>query len=177
MKYSLNEQKFDASKYDGIKHFAPRINYTDYLIESIKYPNSEILILQVSLSDKNLIDWKYKILKDYLKEVLKYNYDCCLNFQEYFKKKYFNLKQQNLSDFNSKIKSLKDKEIDEIFSKFPDLYPEKLIFIALKDKDENSLLNNMVYTHFIKINIESGCIKLKKFNTIHCEFDFKNWAK
>ena len=44
MKYSLNEQKFDASKYDGIKHFAPRINYTDYLIESIKYPNSEILI-------------------------------------------------------------------------------------------------------------------------------------
>lgn len=98
-------------------------------------------------------------------------------FSRIFQKKYFNLKQQNLSDFNSKIKSLKDKEIDEIFSKFPDLYPEKLIFIALKDKDENSLLNNMVYTHFIKINIESGCIKLKKFNTIHCEFDFKNWAK
>jgi hypothetical protein len=176
MQIYFNEQKYGTNFLTGIKDYT-RINYTDYLIETIKYPNSEILILQAKLSDKNLIDWKYKLLKDYLKELLKYNYDCCLQFQEYFKNKYFNLKQHDLIEFNSKIKSLKDKEIDGIFSNFSDLYPEKLILIALKDKDENSLLNNMMHTHFINVNADENYIILKKFNTIECEFDLTNWAK
>jgi hypothetical protein len=173
MQYSLNEQKLDASKYDGIKHFTQQLSYSNYLIESIKYSNSEILVLQAKLPDNNLIHLKYNSLRDYIKELLKYNYDCCLQFQEYFNNKYFNLKQQDLSEFNAKIKSLKQIEIDEIFSLFPDLYPESLIFIALKEKDNYSVLNNLMFTHFIHFNAESGCIKLKKFNSIDYEFDLK----
>lgn len=173
MQYSLNDQKFDDLKFDGIKQFTQQLSYSNYLIESIKYSNSEILVLQAKLSDKNLIHLKYNSLRDYIKELLKYNYDCCQQFQEYFYNKHFNLTQQNLSEFNAKIINLKKKEIDEIFSLFPDLYPENLIFIALKQKDNYSLLNNLMFTHFINFNAESGCIKLKKFNSIDYEFDLK----
>lgn len=173
MQYFFSEQKFDALKYDGIKHFTQQLSYSNYIIESITYSNSEILVLQARLPDKNLIDLKYNSLRDYIKEMLKYNYDCCLQFQEYFNNNYFNLKQHDLSEFNAKIKNLKKKEIDEIFSLFPDLYPENLIFIVLKEKDNYSLLNNLMFTHFIHFNAESGCIKLKKFNSIDYEFDLK----
>jgi hypothetical protein len=173
MQYFFNEQKLDAINFNEIKNNTQKLSYKNYLIESIKYSNSEILVLQTKLSDKDLIGLKYNSLRDYIKEVLKYNYECCLQFQEYFYNKYFNLKQHDLSEFNTKIKSLKQKEVDEIFYLFPDLYPENLIFIVLKEKDNYSILNKLMFTHFINFNIESGCIKLKKFNSIDYEFDLK----
>jgi hypothetical protein len=144
-------------------------NYEEFVIERFFINDiSEILILKISLEHENHTSFKYDLLRDYIKEMIKYNYDCLKDLHSDLDK--YNLSSYtDLQDLTFKVKSLSQKDVDNIFVEHPELYPNQLIFMFEKTHEILEVLNNPSFTDFISYSNKK--ISLKKFNSIIYEID------
>lgn len=150
--------------------------YKDFLIDEIKYGNSEFLIFQLQINDQKFSSFKYQILEAYLKEILKYDYDICRKIQGFIKATHFTFSKIIFSEFQKKIKSLNENEMERLFSLHPEAYPENLFLIAKKTSKEIILLNKLMHTHLSEVDLESGVLSLKRFNLFECEIELNHWT-
>lgn len=155
--------------------YSNKNNFEDFVVLTIPLDkSSEILVLKIDTNEENVVQFKYNLLRDYIKEMLKYNYDCLKNLHLYVEKNNFSLQFKDLDDFKSKVSSLTQKDLDRIFLLFPDLFPKNFIFLFLKKDNQLEVLNNTMHTDLISHNKSLETLSLLKFNFIIEDINVSN---
>jgi hypothetical protein len=74
-----------------------------------------------------------------------------------------NYKFSNVEEYNYFFQAMDENDINNLFNRFPELYPRKLVFLMNYDNYE---FNKPSYTELISINEEKRYIELMLYNQI-----------
>lgn len=125
-------------------------------------------IITVYINQLKSNELKNRYLKSYLKELVKFSYPFSSDINSFLQNNYgFNYK--NLEEFHHFFDKLDENIIYNVFKVFPNLYPNKLIFLT----DNKGLeINHASFTDIISIDQKTRSIELMCFNNIKKEISF-----
>ena len=111
---------------------------------------------------------KNQYLKSYLKEIVKFSYPFSIDINLFLQNNHgFNYK--DIEEFHLFFEKLDENIIYKVFKVFPNLFPNKLIFIT----DNKGLeINHASFTDIISIDHNTRSIELMCFNNIKKEISF-----
>lgn len=101
-------------------------------------------------------------LSNYIQQVASFSYPICVKLDKWLKIN-MNYKFSNVEEYNYFFQAMDENDINNIFNRFPDLYPRKLVFLMNYDNCE---FNKPSYTELISINEEKRYIELMLYNHI-----------
>ena len=101
-------------------------------------------------------------LSNYIQQVACFSYSCSMKLDKWLKIN-MNYKFSNVEEYNYFFQAMDENDINNIFNRFPELYPRKLVFLMNYDNYE---FNKPSYTELISINEEKRYIELMLYNQI-----------
>ena len=101
-------------------------------------------------------------LSNYIQQVASFSYPICVKLDKWLKIN-MNYKFSNVEEYNFFFQAMDENDINNIFKRFPQMYPKKLVFLM---DDTNESVNKPSYTELISINEEKRYIDLMLYNHI-----------
>lgn len=101
-------------------------------------------------------------LSNYIQQVASFSYPISVKLDKWLKIN-MNYKFSNVEEYNYFFQAMDENDINNIFNRFPELYPRKLVFLMNYDNYE---FNKPCYTELISINEEKRYIELMLYNQI-----------
>ena len=101
-------------------------------------------------------------LSNYIQQVASFSYPISVKLDKWLKIN-MNYKFSNVEEYNYFFQAMDENDINNIFNRFPELYPRKLVFLMNYDNYE---FNKPSYTELISINGEKRYIELMLYNQI-----------
>jgi hypothetical protein len=101
-------------------------------------------------------------LSNYIQQVASFSYPISVKLDKWLKIN-MNYKFSNVEEYNYFFQAMDENDINNIFNRFPELYPRKLVFLMNYDNYE---FNKPSYTELISINEEKRYIELMLYNQI-----------
>jgi len=101
-------------------------------------------------------------LSNYIQQVASFSYPISVKLDKWLKIN-MNYKFSNVEEYNYFFQAMDENDINNLFNRFPELYPRKLVFLMNYDNYE---FNKPSYTELISINEEKRYIELMLYNQI-----------
>ena len=114
-----------------------------------------------NLKNKEL---KYFFYRNYIKELLKYNYPISIKVSDLLKEKH-NMDTSSISDYNDYFDQLSSEIVTDIFNNFPIIKPFKLFFLKESINGKFQFINNAMYTYLFSYDSLNTTFKFRLFNS------------
>ena len=139
-----------------------------------------VTLITIFLNKLNNKELEFYFLREYLLEIVKYNFSFSVDVMNFIKLEY-NIVFQSLSEMKDWFEGLTNKQVSYIFNKFPAIKPKKLIFLTEVDNGKYSYLNKAMYTEFLGIDKQTCHINFLAFNMKNqsvkiTEFDLEQFS-